>query len=253
MATEASMAERPAEEGAKRQTRAWWGAIALACAGATAVLLGIGAAAWAAMSWRRSESRLTLAVLEAERARRVAAVMSEAMAEAARAEGSESVVSSLRAVVARLDARHLRDPHLEASLRLALGRALAGAGALVEGEREIRWGYGERRRMYGESHPATALGAVEWARVLAARGEASEAEKLSRPALSVIQRARGPQHEDTVHAMHVLAESLLARPEAREEAEALLREALETARYLLGPESPTAREIARDLEGMRGR
>jgi hypothetical protein len=104
----------------------------------------------------------------------------------------------------------------------------------------------DRYRVVGDEHPATQATRHRLAQVVHDQGRHSEAEKMSREALSARQQILGDDHPDILTTRHLLVRTIAAQ--GRPEAEELLRQLLADYERVLGDDHPDTAVIHAELE-----
>lgn len=260
---------------AKRHKAASFGivgvALSLACGLAVALHL-----------YGREKAARELADEEAERSREVTGLLRETLASAgvSQALGRDAGMMRdlLEGTAARLEARPVKSPLVEADIRGILGTTFQDIGfpekAVAQQERVLAL----RRSMHSGDHPDIATSLYDLGFAIEKNGRSADAEPLLRQAFEMRQRLLGADHFETLQASALLSWSLmkigrldealpLAEPAAeawrrqpddprlrdaqktlatvnrrlgrKDLAESLFREELETWRRIHGPEHPS--------------
>jgi len=165
-----------------------------------------------------------------------------------------TVKQALDNATLRLDqnAEIRQQPLVEASLRLALGRAHLRLWAKAEAGRNLRQAYELRRRELGPAHPLTVDAEFQLADFLQLLEHAyDEAGTLLREVWQTRKKLLGPEHPDTLLALQDYVTTLFQT--------AHFKEAQQLARYLLSirerkqePDDPTTIEALLSLGGSVG-
>jgi serine/threonine protein kinase/tetratricopeptide (TPR) repeat protein len=135
----------------------------------------------------------------------------------------------------REDATLDEQPEVEAAIHSTIGHTYLSLGDYEAAEPHIELALKMNKNLYGEEHVdvATSLQTMAWLK--SAKGDSSDAERLTRERLALERKLHGEKHERVADAMNELA-MLLRDQHELEEAEMLIRGALEMLRELLGPE-----------------
>src|SRR5262249_9778246 len=136
---------------------------------------------------------------------------------------------------AKVETAFPEQPEVEASVRLAIGRAYSGLGLYAKAEPHLRRALELRQRVLGADHPDTLLAMKQlgWAHLL--QGHLGGGGALFRRGGEGASRALGEEHRPPLCLRQDLAYvwALVGRwPEA----EAAYRRCLEADRRVLGPE-----------------
>ena len=204
-----------------------------------ALLVGLGLAAW---QWREAVAARNEAQLRQREATAVKDFVLDALVVSDPKQGGRrdiTVREAMARAAAKLGSGALRDqPEAEASLQLAIGIVLAGAGDLEGALPLLQACVSTRERLLGPDHPDVAQAIANTASVLDQMGRAADAESAHRRALAIRERALGPDHVDVAGSLNSLGGILWVRGE-RDEGMRCLERALEIRVRALGPNHPS--------------
>jgi eukaryotic-like serine/threonine-protein kinase len=124
-------------------------------------------------------------------------------------------------------------PETQASLALVIGRVYEKLGLRERAQPLLQQSLSQRRRLYGQSHPAVAESLLALAVLDQDRGEFAAAETGQRQALEILRRPPVGPESKVGDALNDLSATLIARAKYPE-AESVLREALAIHRQAHG-------------------
>jgi eukaryotic-like serine/threonine-protein kinase len=145
------------------------------------------------------------------------------------------VRTALDRAAAHIEGKFDRQPLVEASIRLTIGKAYSDLGVYPEAQRQIERAIELRRRNLGEENPDTLMSVRSLAALYAAQGRLPQAEDSYNHVLEAQQRLLGIEHRDTLETTYQLAMMYDDKGQT-ERAESLLNEALASQRRVLGEE-----------------
>ena len=144
-------------------------------------------------------------------------------------------------------------PLIEASIRHALGKAYEELGQYEKAEEHAGRAVELRLAHLGPEHVETiaAQNALGWALVwhaivIGLPGKVEEARILSTRVLATARKVLGPEHQETLRSMHILALALCCQGKL-DEARALAEEFLPIFKRVLGPEHPETLKLMSEL------
>jgi tetratricopeptide (TPR) repeat protein/predicted Ser/Thr protein kinase len=146
----------------------------------------------------------------------------------------------------RVDSGLARQPELQAELLDVLGVIHRDLGMYPEADSLLARAVRLTRARYGERHPQVAAKSIDWAAVLAARGEYARAESLLVAALGMLRRTGAPEDSLLATALGALASVRRLRGNFAG-AESLYREAL---RIDAGPDAEGRLRVAEHLDNL---
>jgi serine/threonine protein kinase/Tfp pilus assembly protein PilF len=200
-----------------------------------ALLVGVGLATW---QWREAVAARNQAQLRQGEATAVKDFVLDALVVSDPKQGGRrdiTVREAMARAAAKLGSGALREqPEMEASLELAIGIVLAGAGDLEGALPLLEACVATRERVLGPDHPDVAQAIANAASVLDQMGRAADAEAAHRRALAIRERSLGPDHVDVAGSLNSLGGILWVRGE-RDEGMRCLERALDIRVRALGP------------------
>ena len=225
-------------------------AFAAAGAVAAALIVGLAASMWEYHKERKARQRAVAAEAQAR-------AMSKFLTEDLLFQGTPdknawekkvSMEEVLNVATANLDhnSEIARQPEVEATLRLAVGRTYLRVGLLSEAERNLRKAVTLRRSALGREQLDT-LDAQHWlAWLLSAQRKDEEAGRLSRETWQGRLRLLGAEHRDSLSSEELYEEALNEEGKLQE-AEPIAREILQIRERVLGPDDPATISSLGDL------
>ena len=201
---------------------------------AASLVVGLGLATW---QWREAVAANEAAQLSQREATAVKDFVLDALVVSDPKQGGRrdiTVREAMAKAAAKLESGSLREqPEVEASLQLAIGIVLAGAGDLDGALPLLKASVATRERVLGPDHPDVAQAIGNMASVLEYMGRDAEAEGMHRRALAIRERALGPDHVDVAGSLNSLGGVLWVLGE-REEGMRCLERALVVRERALG-------------------
>jgi len=205
---------------------------------AASLVVGLGLATW---QWREAVAANEAAQLSQREATAVKDFVLDALVVSDPKQGGRrdiTVREAMAKAAAKLESGSLREqPEVEASLQLAIGIVLAGAGDLDGAMPLLKASVATRERVLGPDHPDVAQAIGNMASVLEYMGRDAEAEGMHRRALAIRERALGPDHVDVAGSLNSLGGVLWVLGE-REEGMRCLERALDVRERALGRNHP---------------
>lgn len=122
--------------------------------------------------------------------------------------------------------------HILCETLILLGRMHFKAGRMDKAEALFRWAADNWRAALGENHPNVVIAEQDLAATLRDREKLAEGEALLRRGLAVRRRVYAPEHRLIAYSLYALGKSLITQKKNLDEAEALLREALDVLRKM---------------------
>jgi len=201
---------------------------------AASLVVGLGLATW---QWREAVAAKESAQLSQREATEVKDFVLDALVASDPKQGGNrdvTVREAMAKAAARLESGALRDqPEVEASLQLAIGIVLAGAGDLDGAMPLLKACVATRERVLGPDHPDVAQALGNMASVLEYLGREADAEAMHRRALAIREQALGPDHVDVAGSLNSLGGVLWVRGQ-RDEGMRYLERALDIRVRALG-------------------
>jgi serine/threonine protein kinase/tetratricopeptide (TPR) repeat protein len=201
---------------------------------AASLLAGLGLATW---QWREAVAAKESAQLSQREATEVKDFVLDALVASDPKQGGNrdvTVREAMAKAAAKLESGTLRDqPEVEASLQLAIGIVLAGAGDLDGALPLLKACVATRERALGPDHPDVAQALGNMASVLEYLGREADAEAMHRRALAIREQALGPDHVDVAGSLKSLGGVLWVRGQ-RDEGIRCLERALDIRVRALG-------------------
>ena len=145
-----------------------------------------------------------------------------------------------------IDGRFDKEPLVEASIRLTIGKAYRELGVYPEAQQQIERAIEIRRRVLGDSDPLTISSLSELAALYLFEGKYAEAENIYKRVLEVQQRSLGNDHHDTIETLFQLG-ATYEHEQDYSRAEQILTDVLNKRRRVMGPEHPDTLDAARQL------
>ena len=156
------------------------------------------------------------------------------------------VRTALDRAAERIEGKFAKQPEVEASIRVTMGRTYTDLGLFPEAREQLERALELRQRALGAEDAKTlkTMASLGW--VIYLQGKYAEAEVLQSRALEAQRRILGPEHPDTLGSLNTLA--ILYDVEGKHtQAEALDVQTLELRRRVLGAEHPDTLRSAGNL------
>jgi eukaryotic-like serine/threonine-protein kinase len=159
------------------------------------------------------------------------------------------VRTALDRAAAHIQDKFEKQPLVEASLQLTIGKAYRDIGVYPEAQRHIERAIQLRRRVLGEENPDTLLSRRDLAALYASQGKFAQSATLYSQVLELQRRVLGNENRDTVETLFELAVAYdLAGQNAQ--AEPLFTQVLEMQSRALGKENIDTLETADHLAAL---
>jgi hypothetical protein len=146
------------------------------------------------------------------------------------------VRTALDRAAAHISGKFDKQPTVEASIQLTIGRTYLELGVYPEAQSHIERAIELRRRELGEENPDTLIAKRTLASLDSSAGRLSQAESLYNEVLEAQKRVLGKDHHQTLETSFQLA-MLYDRKGEMARAESLLTQVLEARRRVLGAEN----------------
>jgi eukaryotic-like serine/threonine-protein kinase len=159
------------------------------------------------------------------------------------------VRTALDRAAAHINGKFDKQPLVEASLQLTIGKAYRDLGVYPEAQQHIERAIELRRHALGEENPDTLLSKRDLAALFASQGKFTQSATLYNQVLEVQRRVLGNDHRDTVETLFELAVVYDSAGDVAR-AEPLLDLVLQTQTRVLGKESIDTLETAARLAGL---
>lgn len=159
------------------------------------------------------------------------------------------VRTALDRAAAHIQGKFDRQPLVEASIRLSIGKAYRDIGVYPEAQRQVEKAIELRRHGLGEENPDTLLAMCELASLYSSEAKYPQAISLHSRVLDVQRRVLGKDKPDTVDTMFDLATDY-DMSEQGAKAEPLLIQVLDDQTRSLGKENVETLETANRLAGL---
>jgi non-specific serine/threonine protein kinase/serine/threonine-protein kinase len=159
------------------------------------------------------------------------------------------VRTALDRAAAHIEGKFDKQPSVEASLQLTIGRAYRDLGVYPEAQRHIERAIELRRQALGEENPYTLLSRRELAALYASQGSFAQSATLYNQVLEMERRVLGNDHRDTVETIFELA-TVYDYTGDSAKAEPFLKQALDMQTRVLGKENIDTLETAGRLAGL---
>ena len=141
-----------------------------------------------------------------------------------------------------------KDPEVQAQMQYTMARTYSNLGLFDRAHELVQASLETRKKVLGDSNPATFESINLLAAVLDRQGKSTDAEKIARDALAREQRLLGPSDPRTMDAMDILAVIKDSEGQYQEE-EKLLRELLALQIKRLGQDDPQTIRTLANLAG----
>ena len=146
------------------------------------------------------------------------------------------VRTALDRAAASIPGKFDKQPLVEASIRLTIGKAYKDLGIYSEAQVQLERALDLRRRVLGENHPDMLMSITDLFGLYWAEGKYAQAEPFMTRSLAIEQRILGPKHPDTAFTLNSLA--ALKQAEGKfPQAENFYAQALAIERSALGQEN----------------
>jgi tetratricopeptide (TPR) repeat protein len=159
------------------------------------------------------------------------------------------VRTALDRAAAHIEGKFDKQPLVEASLQLTIGKAYRDLGVYPEAQRHIKRAIELRRHTLGEENPDTLLSRRELAALYSSQGKFAQSATLYNQVLELERRVLGNDHRDTAETQFELAVVYDTAGEVAR-AEPLLDQVLQTQTRVLGKENIDTLETAARLAGL---
>jgi non-specific serine/threonine protein kinase/serine/threonine-protein kinase len=156
------------------------------------------------------------------------------------------VRTALDRAAAHINGKFEKQPLVEASLQLTIGKAYRDLGVYPEAQRHIERAIELRRHALGEENPDTLLSKRDLASLYASQGKFAQSATLFNQVLDLERRKLGNEHRDTMETAFELAVVYDTAGEVAR-AEPLLDQVLQAQTRVLGKESIDTLETAARL------
>jgi serine/threonine protein kinase len=145
----------------------------------------------------------------------------------------------------QVDQRFANQPLVQASIRRTIGETYQQLGLYPQARKHLLASLDIRRRTLGDAHPDTLLAQVALGSLDFADYKLAEAQPLLEGAMEQLERVRGPEHPDTLDAIHLVGQ--LHWHQNKTDAERLVDRVRTAYLRTKGPDDPKTLAATHDL------